>query len=82
MTRRERVHQIVDTLPDRELGTAARVLEGLATLADPVLRALALPRDDDEPETEEERDAVSEARAALAAGKGIPSEQLKRELGL
>lgn len=38
---------------------------------------------DDEPETEEERGAVAEARREGAAGaSGIPIEQVKSELGL
>ncbi len=37
---------------------------------------------DDEPETEEERGAVMEAKQDLAAGaRAIPLEQVKREVG-
>ena len=62
MTTKERVHRLVDTLPEEELETAERVLEGLAALAlsDPVARALALAPDDDEPVTEEEAAAIEE----------------------
>lgn len=84
MTTKERLYRLVDALPERERETAAHVLEGLAALAitDPVARALALAPDDDEPETDEERAAVAEARAEFAAGRGISSEQLRRQLGL
>jgi hypothetical protein len=38
---------------------------------------------DDEPETEEERAAVREARESMARGeKGIPHEEVRNELGL
>ena len=37
---------------------------------------------DDEPETEEERAAVAEARAELARGEGIPAAEIYREFGV
>jgi hypothetical protein len=37
---------------------------------------------DDEPETEEERAAVAEARRELEEGEGIPHEEAMRRLGL
>ena len=37
---------------------------------------------DDEPETEEERAAVAEARAELARGEGIPAAEIYREFDL
>jgi hypothetical protein len=52
---------------------AERYLKGLTT-DDPVLRAFLLAPLDDEPESEEERLAVEEARAELARGEGIPWE--------
>ncbi|MEJ7812312.1 MAG: hypothetical protein WKG32_18015 [Gemmatimonadaceae bacterium] len=82
MTTKERVHRLVDMLPARELETAARVLEGLAALSvsDPVARALALAPEDDEPETDEERAAVAEARAEMQRGGVIPHADVRREL--
>lgn len=84
MTTKERLYRLVDALPERERETAARVMEGLASLAlvDPLARALELAPEDDEPETAAERAAVAEARAELAAGRGMSSESLRRELGL
>ncbi len=49
-------------------------------LADPLLRALALAPEDDEPETEEERAAVAEARAEMRGGTVIPHAHIRREL--
>jgi hypothetical protein len=50
--------------------------------ADAVLRALIEAPLDDEPETEEERHAVQEAREELARGKVRTLEEVRRELGL
>ena len=67
------LHRLVDALPECAYAEAERYLKGLAT-DDPVLRAFLLAPPDDEPETEEERLAVEEARAELARGEGIPWE--------
>jgi hypothetical protein len=37
---------------------------------------------DNEPETDEERAAVAEAREDLAAGRAVSHEQIRRELGI
>jgi hypothetical protein len=77
MTVKDDLHHLVDELDD----DAAR--EALA-----YLRSLSLPaflRDapvDDEPETEEERAAVAEARKDLAAGRVAKHEQIRREFGI
>ena len=81
MTVKERLHQLVDTLPESEELTAARILEALAATADPVRRALQNAPPEDEPESEEERQAVAAARAALARGDIVRDEDLERELG-
>ena len=84
MTVKERLHRLVDALPERELETAAHVLEGLAALAqmDPVARALALAPDDDEPVTDAERTELAEGWADYQAGRGASAEEVRRELGL
>lgn len=85
MTTTERLHHLVDVLPERELETAARVLEVLAErpdTVDPVALALALAPEDDEPVTDEDRAAIAEARRDRAAGRGIPMDEVKRRLGL
>ena len=56
----------------------------LEAMIDPVSRKLAAAPIDDEPETEDERQAVAEAREWFArrGGKGIPHEEVLAELGL
>lgn len=82
MTVKEKLYHLVNALPETELLAAERYLEYLAHSADPVALALELAPEDDEPVTDADRAAMAEARAELDAGLGIPSEQLKRELGL
>ncbi|MBI2916709.1 MAG: hypothetical protein HYY01_01835 [Chloroflexi bacterium] len=88
MTAREKekakqdLHRLVDQLPDSELHAVRRFLEFLHQQSDPVLLALMSAPEDDEPETAEERAALAEAYADVAAGRLIPLEQVKRELGM
>jgi hypothetical protein len=78
---KEGLHQLIDALPESELDKAARLLAALET-TDPVLRALLLAPEDDEPETDEERAAVDEAREAARRGEVFTLEEVERELGL
>lgn len=84
MTVKEQLHRLVDTLPERELATAAHVLEGLAALAfaDPLARTLAEAPDDDEPLTDAARAEMAEGWADYQAGRGASAEDVRRELGL
>jgi hypothetical protein len=82
MTVKERLHHLVDALPETELETAARVLEALRATADPVAWALDNALLDDEPDHDDADGGLTEARAEMAAGHTIPLEQVKRELGL
>jgi hypothetical protein len=84
MTTKERLHQLVEELPDGAPAAAAeRILAHLRTAGDdPVLRALMRAPADDEPETDEERAAVAEGLAALARGDVLSDEELRRELGI
>ena len=66
-----------------------RVEEAVSSIADPRDQGGDAPRHtsgtallDDEPETEEERAAVAEARAEFARGEGIPAAEIYREFGL
>jgi hypothetical protein len=81
MVSKEGLHQLIDALPESELDKAARLLAALET-TDPVLRALLLAPEDDEPETDEERAAVDEAREAARRGEVFTLEEVERELGL
>jgi hypothetical protein len=82
MTVKERLHHLVDVLPERELETAARVLEALHATADPVAWALDNAPLDDEPDNDDADGGLTEARAEMAAGRTIPLEQVTHELGL
>jgi hypothetical protein len=82
MTVKERLHHLVDVLPERELETAARVLEALHATADPVGWALDNAPLDDEPYTQEEQAAVEEAYEDVASGTTFTLDEVKRELGL
>jgi hypothetical protein len=81
MTTKASLHQLIDTLPDTELEAAERYLLFLREMADPVRRALLTALWDDEPETEEERNAVQEAREELARGETIADADLWTRLG-
>jgi hypothetical protein len=76
------LHHLVDELPERALADAQRLLEALKARGgvDPVLRALLTAPLDDEPETAEERAAVEEGKADLAAGRVVSHEEARRRL--
>ena len=76
LTSKEALHRLIDELADDE---AERLLR---TIEDPVLRAVALAPEDDEPETEEEHVMVEEAKQELARGEYVSLDDVKRELGL
>jgi hypothetical protein len=82
MSTRDTLHRLLDELPESELAAAERFLHYLRTMADPVLRALLEAPLDDEPETDDERQAVQEAREELARGEVRTLEEVRRELGL
>lgn len=63
MTTKERLHHLVDLLPESEEQTAARILEALAATADPVLRAHLLAPDDDESGDDDLDGGLTEARS-------------------
>jgi hypothetical protein len=78
---REHAHQLIDQLPEMHLTALVGLLE---TIVDPAAAALRNAPVDDEPETEEEKREVAEARHWLQSnsGKGIPHEEAMRRLGL
>jgi hypothetical protein len=82
MTTKETLHKLVDHLPESEWESERRALEEHLAKHDPVLRAFLNAPEDDEPESEEKRAAVEEAYEALKAGRVIPWDEVKRELGL
>jgi hypothetical protein len=74
MTARQRLHQIVDELPEPEAEQVLRAVESWRD--DPVARALAAAPFDDEPETPEERAAVEEARGAARRGDVVSAAEV------
>lgn len=66
MTIKERLHEAVDTMTDEEARAALRTLAEAS--GDPVAWTLDHAPLDDEPETDEERQAVADARADRERG--------------
>jgi hypothetical protein len=81
MADRAVLHRLVDSLPEKDLTTAYRVLAGLSATADTVDRALLLAPADDEPDTDDADGGLTQARRELARGEGVSTADLKRELG-
>ena len=79
---RTHLHELVDGLPESEVGAAERFLEYLNVARDPLLRALASAPIDDETESDEELTAVAEGRAALRNGEIVSDQELRRQLGI
>jgi hypothetical protein len=67
-TTRERLHEILNALPESRLVDAEAVLE---PLVDPVLLAFLNAPEDDEPTTDEDLQALDDARAEYDRGETI-----------
>jgi hypothetical protein len=81
VTAKDQSHQAVDPPTNGEARAAIRA--HAIAFGDPVAGMLAHAPIDDEPETEQERGAVMEAKLELAGGgRTISLEQVKHELGL
>jgi hypothetical protein len=81
MTTREKLHRIVDELPEEELEAALRAIETRSD--DPLIRRLEEAPPEDEEISAEEEAAVQEARDELAKGSPLVShDEIKRELGI
>jgi hypothetical protein len=78
---REQAHQLIDRLPETQVSALVGLLE---TIVDPVAAALRNAPLDDEPETDDEKQAVAKARDWLSrrGGKGIPHDEAMSGLGL
>ena len=75
------LHEEIDRMTDRQV---TGVKEFLSTFPSPLGAACRNAPESDEPETEEEARLVAEAEEWLKqnGGRGIPHEQVMRELGL
>jgi hypothetical protein len=76
---RAALHELIDSLPDDRLTEAGQRLADLCD--DPALRAALLAPADDEPLTDEDLAAIGEGREELARGLGVPSDEVRRQLG-
>jgi len=78
---RELAHELIDRLPETQLSGLVQFLE---TIVDPVAHALRNAPLDDEPETDNEQAAVTDAKMWLQhnGGKSIPHAEAMRRLGL
>ena len=79
---RERLHRLLDALPDHLLDAAGRGLVGLSnSLADPVTSALAKAPMDDEPVTPADVEAIKEGERDVEEGRVVSAAELRRRLG-
>jgi hypothetical protein len=78
MTTRAALHQLLDSLPEEYLEFAEQRLAALRD--DPLLRFLMAAPEDDEPLTDEDLEALAEARAEHERGETIPWEVVREEL--
>lgn len=62
-TTKERIHQLVEQLPESDLAAVERVLD------DPLLRALLSTPQDDDPLSPDEISGILEAKRDVAAGR-------------
>jgi hypothetical protein len=79
---RTKLHDLIESLPSEDVPTALRILEALNSSSDSVPLELRDIPIDDEPETEEERVAVAEARRDLEEGRVISHNEVMRKYGL
>ena len=75
---KHQAHELIDRLPPAQLAAVARLLKAML---DPVSLAISNAPVDDEPETDEERRAVAEAKEWLQLHPGIPFEEVLADFG-
>jgi hypothetical protein len=81
MTQRDRLHALVDTLPEDELHAALRFLEFLEAEETPTeLWSLEDAPMDDEPLTQQEEQALAEAEEDVIAGRVVSHAEARRRL--
>jgi hypothetical protein len=76
---KEHAHELIERLPHTQVTAVVNLLEAML---DPVSRALSQAPLDDEPETEEEKKSVAEAKEWLRRNPGIPFEEVLADFGL
>ena len=78
---KQRLHQLIDELPEDEIQAAERCLESLCNHRDPVLDAIRSAPDVEEPFSQEEEQGVDDAIRDLRAGNRVPHTQVLRKHG-
>jgi hypothetical protein len=82
MAGREALHRLIDELREEDLPAVSRVLQALHDTNDPLAMTLEAAPPDDEPDDDDFDGGLTEARRDADAGRGITTEELRRELGL
>lgn len=79
--RKQQAHELIERLAPSQVPAVVGMLEALL---DPVSRAVANAPEDDEPENEAERRAVSQSKEWFTrrGGRGIPHERVVAEFNL
>ena len=77
MAARDKLHTMLDSIPEERLDAAR---EALAALADPVLLALLNAPEDDEPVTDDDLAAIAEGREDQAHGRTITLDEYRARL--
>jgi hypothetical protein len=76
---KQQARELIERLPPAQLAAVVGLLQAML---DPVSRAIANAPLDDEPESDEERQAVAEAKEWLKRHPGIPFEEVLGDFGL
>ena len=78
---KQHAHELIERLAPSQVPKVIGILEALL---DPVSRAIANAPVDDEPESEDERQAVAKSKAWFKrrGGQGIPHEEVLADFGL
>lgn len=79
---KQRLHRLIDELPEKEIQAAERYLRSLCGQEHPIARAMRAAPIDDEPLTDEDLQAIEEGDREIAAGRGIPHDRIRRKHGL
>ncbi|MBM3271295.1 MAG: hypothetical protein FJZ01_26980 [Candidatus Sericytochromatia bacterium] len=80
MSPRDKLHRLVDQVPEADVHAAEVFLEFLRQRQDPVRAAFEAAPEDDEPLSAEDVASLDEAKADIAAGRFITAEDAKRRL--
>lgn len=79
MTNKERLHALVEDLPENEVHAALRFLEYLRDLEhSPLMKTLREAPPDDEPVTKEDLAALAEAWEDVKQGRVVSHEEVRR----